>query len=48
MILDRAQNGDITHASATRMALALDSCRETDFRKVADGRHELDGIACMR
>ena len=43
MILDRLENGDMYRALSDEMALALDYLRETDFRKVADGRHELDG-----
>jgi len=43
MILDRLENAAMYRPLGKRIAAALDYLRQTDFSKVADGRHELDG-----
>ncbi len=43
MILDRLENADMYRALSGEMALAFDYLRKTDFRKLAEGRQEIDG-----
>jgi YhcH/YjgK/YiaL family protein len=43
MILDRLEQADMYRPLGAAIALALDYLRETDFSRVSDGRHELDG-----
>jgi YhcH/YjgK/YiaL family protein len=43
MIIDRLENAAMYRPLGKRIAAALDYLRQTDFAKVADGRHEIDG-----
>jgi YhcH/YjgK/YiaL family protein len=43
MILDHIEHAAMYRALGPRIAAALDYLRQTDFSKMADGRHELDG-----
>jgi biofilm protein TabA len=43
MILDRLQNAEIYKGLGNEIAMALDYLRKTDFSKLSEGRHNVDG-----